>query len=215
MKKVQRFLSPRRGKIESQTMNPLDNKSSTSSDPPPTDPFQPLPHSNIDCTSIIISTWNITGSLRVSTNVKIDSWLTMERILEYMLDAYDGNKVFQPLIITIYWLLGIHLQQIEGPSNRFSWGIDFGEPIEIKHCFSLIGSQSFNYTKNVSSIYRGTNFSIEFWVKFSSTHRRSTPLHHLLGVGQLVFPNVRRFGEILKFSHINCEQDSTQCLILK
>ncbi|AJG39205.1 matrix protein [Wuhan Louse Fly Virus 9] len=214
MKKVKNLVSPRRKAKSDESNQASAVITPTAPSPSSTTPFSvPTIQPNI-VPSIITSRWNTVGSLRISCEREITDWVTMERLLEYMLDFYDGNEVFKPVILMLYWILGVHLKPVEGPSNRWCWGIDFGEPIEVKHKFPLIGSQSFDYRKNITSNYRGIKFNIEFWIQFTGTQRRSTPVKDLLGVGSLIFPDVRRFKEILDFSNINCELDSNKNLVL-
>lgn len=164
--------------------------------------------------SLIKGNWTVTGTLRVSCDKNLTNWSMMERTLEHILDVYDGNMVFKPLILLFYWILGVNLAPIPGPSNRHCWGVDFGEPISLNHRIELIGSQDFGYSKNFASNFRGHKFTVEFNINFVHTQRRTTSVVTIVNSQVPHFKDRRRFRELLEGSQISYEYTEEEGLVL-
>ncbi|QVG74765.1 matrix protein [Mononegavirales sp.] len=159
---------------------------------------------------IKVSKWSVSGSLRVTSSTNLRNWKMMEKILDHILDYYDGNLAFKPIILLFYWLFGINLNLVPGPINKHSWGVDFGEPIEIKHRLSLIGEQSYSYHRTARGVYRGCNFIIDFSIKLTPTRRQTVTVMALLKLDPALFKDRKKFSEILTtggVSHTFTEAD--------
>lgn len=188
-------------------------KQVTSSKPKLVDMFAPsAPKFQGTSQSVLKSRWTVTARLRVCTDISLTAWVDMERILEVIMDQYDGNAVFRTPIFIIYWIAGHYLHEVPGPVNRFCWSTDFGDPMIIEHTIPLLGSQSFDYSFNTRGAIRGCIYNLEFSCSFVPTKRRTSSILEVISAGRTTLCAIRPLSHILKDAGIESHREGDRLI---
>lgn len=146
---------------------------------------------------IKVSNWMVYGRLRVTWGSVPSGWETIERCLGSIIDDYDGNPVFKTPIFCLYWLLGMHLRDSEGPVNKYTRLSEVSEPLNFAHNIALLDSQDFEYTYNTQGSCRMVAYSIQFFCKFRGTKRKTVRFENLVRDEGQSEPGRRVFSDII------------------
>lgn len=161
-----------------------------------------------------VGKWLVKGSLRISFSKRPSNWESFEKILECIVDQYDGNKIYKAVTFCVYWCLGFHLKECSGPSNRFSYGADIEEIMNFAHEIPLLVDQNFSFSLNESGSFRGVSYSIQSSIVFMKTNRKSYNFEQFIYSGSYVPREERSFKELLNDCGIPTKE-SEERLILK
>uniref|UniRef100_A0AAU7L0D1 Matrix protein n=3 Tax=unclassified Sigmavirus TaxID=1802944 RepID=A0AAU7L0D1_9RHAB len=199
-------------KKESDTVSQASTSSLTNPFLPPTNLLRTYPSPSI-CQAVKLGKWKINSQMRLSLSIAPSKFESIMRILEVIEDEYQGNQVFEPLIKTIYWLLGLHLIEISGPSNSFTFASQLNELITIKHRYAMVHDQEFSHIYNTNGNFRGVEFAISFTVKFVPTKRHTVPLERYIPIKGKVQMEIPQFGIFLQGVNISNEANESEFIL--
>nr|ACV67014.1 matrix protein [Drosophila melanogaster sigmavirus Derby]AEQ37467.1 matrix protein [Drosophila melanogaster sigmavirus]AEQ37492.1 matrix protein [Drosophila melanogaster sigmavirus]AEQ37502.1 matrix protein [Drosophila melanogaster sigmavirus]AEQ37717.1 matrix protein [Drosophila melanogaster sigmavirus] len=141
--------------------------------------------------------WLIKSHLTITTNYEIKEWETWDRAISDILDLYDGNPVFKPILLFVYYVLAYNARKIPGPSNGVRYGAYFDELTTVWHAIPELMNQETDYSYNHRVIHRKIQYVISFKIQMSSTKRRTSPIESFIEVTSEGLKHTPQFTTIL------------------
>ncbi|UNP42109.1 matrix protein [Porcine ephemerovirus 1] len=134
----------------------------------------PDPEYDEEVGSISISqNYMIHASLEIHTQVPVDNLSQMIKILDNLVDEYDGSFLGKPIIVIIYMILGTHLMQQRSHSPRSNlYKNAFVESISFSHDVNLIlPTKGISYDKYIHCFHKGEPATISYHITINKTKR--------------------------------------------
>ncbi|UNP42119.1 matrix protein [Porcine ephemerovirus 2] len=115
----------------------------------------------------------IHANLEVHTHTPVDNLHQMIKILDSMVDEYDGSFLGKPIITMVYLILGTHLmQQKTNNARSYMYKNGFVESLIFSHDVNLVlPSKGVSYDKYIHCYHKGEPATISYHVTVMKTKR--------------------------------------------
>nr|WGO62840.1 matrix protein M [Hefer Valley virus] len=158
----------------------------------------------------ITKSYLVSAQLEVSANQSVEKTGDMLRILDIMVDEYDGSYLCKPLIVATYLTIGTHLRKMGGGmKNNFRYGNGFTEVIEITGNADIHPREvEIKYNKYLSTTHKGDNVSISYQFSCKKSKRKGK---NILDAYNLELSNGSHppdLKDIMEFYDVKLKKDS-------
>ncbi|QEA08652.1 matrix protein [Hayes Yard virus] len=164
--------------------------------------------------SYVTKSYLVSAQLEVSANQSVEKTNDMLKILDIMVDEYDGSYLCKPLIVSTYLTIGTHLRKISGGGkNNYRYGNGFTEVIEITGEADIHPKElEIKYNKYLSTTHKGDNVSISYQFSCKKSKRKGKNIMDAYSLELANGTSPPDLKDIIEFYEIKIRKDSNGIL---
>ncbi|AMK09269.1 matrix protein [Ceratitis capitata sigmavirus] len=168
-------------------------------------PFKPIYTTTLPSAPTLtpkVIKWDVTSSLRLTTNRRPKEWKSIQCILAVLIDEYAGPEMWRSVFELFYWMLSRNIAELPSSSDRYVYGADFNELTLVHHNIYYLIDQGQDYHFHYTGKIRDMKYSIVFSCSLKPTKRDCYSIARLQEYKSIIYEDIPDLTTVLTLGQV-------------